>query len=835
VIRYGEPKLVLGALAVFCSVLRNEYVGDCLAPARLAPNVTARAHLPLRFEENVGQWDSHVRFATRSGGATIFIADDGPTIALSNGAKRAAIHMKLEGERESRPYGEKQLVTKSNFFIGNDPKSWHTNVPNYASVRAPGVVRGVDVVWHEGGGGLEYDLEVSKGVDARAIAFVIDGALSLDVAANGTLNIVTAAGMLAQQPPRVLQNGVELAARYRTDGATRAWLHIDAYDSSRSLLIDPMLVYSTYIGGTGTEGGTAIAVDSSGAAYVVGSTRYFALPTTTGAYETTYKTDPNDTAFVAKLDPTGSSLVYATYLGGSHVEEGLGVAVDPNGAVYVTGTTASTDFPTTTGAFQTSLNGVDAFVTKLDASGSSLVYSTLLGGSGGEQANAIALEANGDVDLVGFTTSADFPTTKGAYQALAAGNADGFVTKLDASGSSLVYSTYLGGSGSDDAVGLAIDQSGAVYVAGDTSSSDFPTTVGAYRTAYAPNPPLQQTLFVAKLDVASSSLEYSTYLGGADGDLCSGIAIDQNGNAYVTGVTQSSDFPTTANAFWKSCPGDRGVAFVTKLDTMGASLAYSTMLTCAGARGNGIAVNAKGEAIVTGYAQSDYPTTAGAFQTSKPSQGNSPFVTKLDASGALLVYSTFVGGGDTDDGNAIALDSSGDAYVTGVTSSVDFPATAAAYQAKNAGLADAFVAKLTQPELGPGAPCSLAEQCGSGYCVDGVCCDVACSGQCQACDVAGSAGKCTAVMGAPHGSRPACTACGSCDGTSTSMCSEPASATPCGASCCSSPNVCDPNGTCVVPTSSGCGCTTGEESPWFPALAAALIVGVAGKRRRTPR
>jgi hypothetical protein len=399
------------------------------------------------------------------------------------------------------------------------------------------------------------------------------------------------------------------------------------------------LVYSTYFGGSGGasggDNGNAIAVDSLGNAYVTGRTSSTDFPTTPGAFQTTYAGGFTD-AFVFQLNPAGSARVYSTYLGGTDEDAGHGIAVDSSGNAHVTGHTYSADFPTTLAAFQTTYGGnADAFVTKLNPAGSApLIYSTFLGGSGLEYGRGIAVGSLGNAYVAGQTDSINFPVTVGAFQTTSAGGTHAFVTKLNLTGSApLDYSTYLGGTGPDYGFGIAVDSSGSAYVTGLTSSTNFPTTVGAFQTTFAGGiAPGGTDAFVTKFNPAGSApLVYSTYLGGSSDDFGQSIALDSAGNAWVTGYTLSANFPTTAGAFQPTYAGGPVDAFVTKLNPAGsAPLVYSSYLGGSlNDFGTGIAVDIFGNAYATGYTQStNFPTTAGAFQTTYG--GNTDgYVTKI--------------------------------------------------------------------------------------------------------------------------------------------------------------------------------------------------------------
>jgi Beta-propeller repeat len=412
------------------------------------------------------------------------------------------------------------------------------------------------------------------------------------------------------------------------------------------------LVYSTYLGGRGADGGLGIAVDGAGSAYLTGYTGSADFPTTPGALDTSF--NGFDDAFVTKLASNGAKLLYSTYLGGSDGNDiGYGIAIGAADSAYVTGYTSSANFPTTPGAFDTSLNSFDAFVTKLAPDGRSLAYSTYLGGSATDLGFGIAVDAARSAYVTGETVSLDFPTTPGAFGSSLDLAQDAFVTKLAPNGASLVYSSYLGGSSYDNGVGVAVDAAGSAYLTGQTQSVDFPTTPGAFDTSAD-----GADEFVTKLAPDGASLVYSTYLGGGGGEYSFGIAVDGAGSAYVTGQTSSDNFPTTPGALSSSLDGPTD-AFATKLVPSGASLAYSTYLGGSSFDGGGgaIAVDAAGSAYVTGQTQSvDFPTTPGAFDTSLNGCCDA-FVTKLELPApAVTVLIDIKPGSDT---NPINLRSKG--------------------------------------------------------------------------------------------------------------------------------------------------------------------------------
>jgi MYXO-CTERM domain-containing protein len=648
---------------------------------RAAPPVTrrvdgSRGRFPVRFEANDGQLDARVRYLARAPGLAISLTDDGATMAL--GATRTPVTMRVRGAPASpRPEADGVLTGRSSYFIGNDRSRWRTDVPSFARVTYRGVAPGVDEVFHGEAGALEYDFIVAPGVRPESVEIAFDGADHVAIDARGALRVEAGGGVLVQPSPRVYQrsDGQELAVAggYRVTGPTTVAFEVGAYDHARALVIDPVLAYSSYLGGAGSDFGYGVALDASGAIYVTGFTSSANFPTR-DAYQATL--DGNDDVFVAKLDPTGTVLVYATYIGGSGNASGYGIAVDPTGAAYVTGSTDSADFPTE-GPIQAAPGGsLDAFVLKLTPSGSMLAYSTFLGGAAADSAYGVAVDSGGEAFVAGTTRSSDFPTASPS-QAAFGGVADAFVAELDASGHALVYSTYLGGSADDEGRGVAIDATGAAYVTGFTSSLDFPMAAGT--TPFQALNNGNENVFVAKLAPSDTSLAYATYLGGSEVDLGRAIAVDDAGAAYVTGNAASADFPTKS-AFQPTSAsnGSSTNAFVTKLDPKGATLTYSTYLGGTGGDfGESIAVDGKGHAFVAGYTGStDFPTEDATQPTNGASGtagGTNAFVAEVASTGSTLVYSTYLGGSVGDSAEAIAVGPSGDAYVAGYTVSPDFP------------------------------------------------------------------------------------------------------------------------------------------------------------------
>jgi hypothetical protein len=604
-----------------------------------------------------------------------------------------------------------RLETRISYFIGNDPEEWHPDVPVWGGVRYVDLYPGVDLEVHSENGQIVQRVVADGAADLSAVRLRVEGAEEVAVASQ-RLRLHTAVGELTL--PLLTVEGAPPGAGPTAFHPAPGTCELQSPFASASAAPDRStqagnrsdLAYATFLGGSGGEYGEAIAVDESGAAYVAGDTGSSDFPITPGAFDTT--PDGAD-AFVAKLDPAGSALAYATFLGGSEWDVGCAIAVDASGAACVVGRTRSPDFPTTPAAFDTTYHGGylgDAFVARLNPEGSGLAYATFLGGSDDEEGWAVAVDASGAAYVAGETESSDFPTTPTAFDTTYNGGywGDAFVAKLNPEGSALAYATFLGGSGWDCGNAIAVDASGAACVAGLTDSPDFPTTPAAFDTTLNG----YHDTFVARLDPDGSALAYATFLGGSGSDDGCGVAVDALGAVYVAGWTGSPDFPATPAAFDTTFNG-RTDAFVARLDPAGSELAYATFLGGSDEDyGVTLAVNASGAAYIAGETRSsDFPTTPTAFDTTFNGGLDDAFVAKLNATGSGLIYATFLGGFDQDDGHAIAVDASGAAYVAGWTESPDFPTTPASFDTALSGSMDAFVAKLVTnglPTLGTITP-----------------------------------------------------------------------------------------------------------------------------------
>ena len=667
------------------------------------------------FIENRGQVADGIRYYS-AGNPAIAFREDGIMYLLSDvrsdeirktGAQDIAITpdrqagdqsttmshaylIRFRGANPTSPTAMERRQSLSNYLLGNDPSRWRTNVPEFGKVVYPNLYDGIDLTYSSGADGIKYEFAVRPGIDPAAIEIEVDGLESL-LLDERTLVARTAAGDVRDSPPVSFDSAdAEVDCRFVLHESDSYGFECGGRDESKTLIIDP-LIYSTFLGGGNWDGANAVAIDSSGNAFVTGWTRSVNFPITPGAFSV--NNHGWEDVFVVKLNDTGSGPLYSTYLGGTSADIGLSITVDASGKAYVAGKTMSRDFPVTPGAYDQGFNNpdyeYDAFVAKIGAAGNSLVYSTFLGGNHSDIARSIVIDGSGSAFVAGETVSPTFPVTPGAYDK-SYDNGDAFVTKFNPSGSALVYSTLLGGNESDHACAIKIDAAGNSFVAGWTTSPNFPVTLGAFQKSRRGT----EDAFVTKLRADGAALLYSTFLGGDDNDRAWGIAADSAGSAYITGETYSPGFPTTRGAIDRTYDGADDV-FVTKMNATGTGLIYSTFLGGTGGEvGYSIAVDALGNAYVTGETGSpEFPTTPGAFDRTHNGLPD-VFVVNITANGSWLGYSTFIGGGSWDCGFGITLDESRLTYVAGEAWSVDFPVTPGAFDSNLSGYREGFVTKL---------------------------------------------------------------------------------------------------------------------------------------------
>lgn len=664
--------------------------------------------LPMTFEANLGQVDPEVKYLSRGHGYQVYLTAGEAVLVLMRPENEERGKSSLDGESRRSEYAEgilrfkldrpaaddqvlglAPLPGKSNYFLGNDPSQWRREIPHYGRVEYREVYPGIGLAFYGTQQSLEYDFIVQPGADPGRISLAIEGAERMELDPNGDLVLTVRGEKVYHRSPKIYQESGKtkqaVTGRYVLQGGGRIGFEVDRYDRAKPLVIDPVIDYSTFIGGIGSDEGLAIALDSQQNVYVTGTT-YSNNFNVLAPLQTNNRGGKYD-AFVTKIDAAGANIVYSTYLGGSSEDEGRGIAVNAQGQAYIAGITNSPDF-NVKNPWQANLNGIteDAFITKIDEFGSDLLFSTYLGGSNIDQAFAIALDGAGNAYVAGSTNSPDFKT-RNPLQGVFQGNYDVFLTKIKADGTDLFYSTYLGGTAFDEAYGVTVDAGGNAYLTGVTASTNFPVL----------NPLQAQSggggadVFVTKVNAQGSALSYSTYLGGSGVDIAYGIDLDQNVNVYLTGHTFSANYPTL-NAL-QATPRGGADAFITRINGSGTGLVYSTFLGGSlGDFGRGIAVDGNGFAYVVGRTISTNFNTFNALQATNRGDFDA-FVAKVSPAGSQLVYSTYLGGNAEDLGLGIAVDGAGNAYVTGDTYSTNFN-TKNPLQAANRGGFDAFVARI---------------------------------------------------------------------------------------------------------------------------------------------
>lgn len=730
--------------------------------------LAAYGRLPIAFEKNEGQSDPRVKFLAHGQGYSLFLTKNEAVLSLSanaagthsaqprgarpNTGKDAVVRLSLEA---SNPNPEVEGVElqpgKSNYLIGNDPSRWQRNVPLYSRVQYRDVYPGVDAVYYGNQSQLETDFVVAPGSRPDSIRLHVKGGDGIQLGPQGDLAITTAAGDLTLKRPDAYQqiNGArhEVAANFALASPDSIGINIGTYDATKPLVIDPVVVYSTYLGGANVPTGlattfaNAVAIDGSGNAYVVGSTDTTNFPTTTGALQT-QNNNGKGYAFVTKLNPTGTSLVYSTYLGGTTGNSAVAIALDSSGDAYVTGGTTSSDFPLTASPIEsvappTATGGSGAgFFSKLDPNGASLIYSTYLGGNGFQDSpTGIAVDANGNAYIAGATSSTNFPitpqfalqTNNNAAGAGGPGGNNVFLSRIDPTKpglSGLVYSTYMGGTSNDGASAIAVDANFNAYITGYATSSDFPMSLNNNAVQSTLNGP--QDAFVARIDTtqsAQSSLIYSSFLGSSSSasqpEAGNCIAVDSSANAYIGGSTYDTTFPTTVGAFEQNFPANSqndSTGFVAKFNTAptatsSTSLVWATYLggAISGDQPHAMAVDSAGNVYLTGETwsqeipQGNYPSTAGAPYTNGVAGLQQGYVAVLAADGSAVGFSTYYGQGTASPSGqsvlplGLALDTASppDVFIVGTTISTKFPTTAGSFQTKLQGFRDGFVAELS--------------------------------------------------------------------------------------------------------------------------------------------
>jgi uncharacterized protein (TIGR03437 family) len=734
--------LFLGGIIAGCDNLEDQFwydlfIGDYYSAACDLVDLIESSSVPgqlasMTFEANLGQTDARYPYLARGKQHSILLSAAEMTFELPDKASGSRmIHAHLEGANSGAQSRAMEPQTgRVNYLIGNDPNKWVKDIPTFARIAFANVYPGVDVQYHGAGGFVEYDFIVAPGADPRVIRMNFAGADAVRVVPGGSLSVASGKRTLQWKKPVIYQEndqGVRTAVegRYKVEAQGAVGFELGVYDLKRPLVIDPVVTYATYFGTANTDGAARVAADAGGNAYIIGGTNASSFPVTPG---TAYNpgTSLTGDVLLAKVAADGKTMVFTTHLGGGTTDTGFGIALDSSGNIYLTGLTFSDDFPHTANLTpNTILPASVCFVTKLNSTGNTIVYSTLIGGSKGDGCSAVGVDATGSAVVVGGTGSPDFPTVNAVQKTLKTSgasqyNADAFIAKLSPDGSKLTYSTYFGGLSPDFATAVAVDAAGNAYVTGYTLSPDFPVSSGAFQTTYGGGGGQFSSIvdtgdaFVVKM-TPTGTVSYATFLGGKQDDVAAGIAIDSQGNAYVAGATLSKDFPLQ-QAFqtaYKGAGGDTrlngGDGFIAELNASGSSLLFSSYLGGSlDDRAAGVAVDSSGNIWVAGHTMSnDFPVTADAPQAKNAGDDGSgsnllrlgdAFLVEIGTS-RKIAFGTYLGGTSTDWAGGVALDGQGGVVIAGGTTSKDFPSSAGVYQAKYAGAdlgipsGDAFIAR----------------------------------------------------------------------------------------------------------------------------------------------
>lgn len=716
---HQRAALILAIASLLSALVPNTHLvtAPIAAQNRLAHATPSEAlnSVPMNFEANRGQADADVKFVGRGNGFGVLLKADGAVLALQNRRQEPAdesasrsrqssnesvpahlVTMKLDGaDSTAFVSGVQEQTARANYFIGDDPSKWIHDVETYSGVRYSSVYRGVDLIFHSNERQLEYDFMVAPGADATNIRLRFDGVERLTLANEGALILKTPAGDLRHERPIAYQEKaglrIPVTAAFKELGDGTIGFQVGDYDQSLPMVIDPVLVYSTYAGGSASDFGRGITVDAGGNAYVVGdsfSSDFLFRASTT-----------NSDVFIGILASNGLLLTYG-FFGGAKNDTATGLTVDGSGNVYLCGSTESVDFPKVNSVGLALLGASDAFVIKMTPNLQQFFYSSLIGGSGQESGVSVATDAAGSAYISGRTTSADLPLVGAIQVSYGGGDSDAFVSKLAPDGTTLIYSTYLGGNGTEDSLnrsGISVDTAGNAYVTGDTQSANFPLK-NAVEPAKNGNTSTSDA-FVAVINPSGSDFVYSTYLGGLNDDFGLAIATDSLKNAYVAGKTKSTSFPGSTATRTSTTTSD---AFVAKLNPTGSAISYLTFV--GGPSGddaaNAIAVDSSGNAVIAGSAGQGVPTVS-SIQSFFKGGADDALIAKLSASGAVS-FSTYLGGSGDEEAFGVALGTDGAIYVTGVTDSLDF-LIVEPLRAINAGVRDIFIAKI-DPNTTPNKP-----------------------------------------------------------------------------------------------------------------------------------
>jgi hypothetical protein len=752
----------------------NNVLAADSASAPPSPLLQNYLGLPLSFEANRGQAPSPYGFVAHGPGYALGVAPSEVALTLhspgskpsdsksfldrqfakwlpAEGGRTSEVHLRLTGGNpEAAITGLDELPGRSNYFIGNDPSQWRIQVPQYRRVRMAGVYPGTDLVFYGNPRQLEYDFQVQPGADPSQIRFAISGAQAVSLDAAGNVVLETTAGELRLKSPvayqKIAGNRQAVESRFRMLASGEIGFKLGPYDATQPLVIDPVLVYSVLVDGNQGSEVLGITVDGNGNAYITGNTCSTDFPTTAGPLQsghTGFSFFCED-VFVMKLDPTASSLIFSDFIGGSGAESGTRLTLDNSHNIYVVGLTASSNFPTSATAVKRQLGtqqpscplvaGIgspcfDAFALKLSADGSTLLYSTLLGGSYTDIATDVKVNSNLEAYVVGVTMSSNFVPQPNGLQTTFGGGlcqqslrpcADIFLVKLNADGSAAPYVTYFGGNGEESAAAMILDGSGNVYIAG--SSENVATSQVQTTTIIPPSggvPGGDCEVWVGKLNPGNppnQQLIYSTVIQGENDEGASDLKVDANGFAYVVGATSSPHFPTTSGVFQPSFGGPSsntfcqaeeltsvlapacGDAFVLKLDPNGQSLTFSTFLGGSDVDdASGIAFDSQGHIWLVGRtASADFqlsPQPQGTYYTlSSPSSAG--YLAEISSDATQVLFATLLeSGSGLSRANVIFMDTADNAWITGISGDFTFPITPGTYPFDTASTPAGFLQK----------------------------------------------------------------------------------------------------------------------------------------------
>jgi hypothetical protein len=678
----------------------------------------------LHFVQNLGQMSDAVKYHVSIPHGTIYFTPQGLTYQLLDAQKSADIvrenniKMVFVGANENPGIeGLARSDARMNYFLGNDPQKWVADAPSYQGVRYRELYAGINLLVYGMDGKFKQEYLVKAGARVGDIKVRYQGVEKLQINNKGQLEIYTRSGVIREDAPFSYQlidgRKVEVESSYTLLEGNILGFDVGEYRKDVDLIIDPELLYSTFLGGRDWDGAYEMTYDENGYAYITGETDSPDFPTKAGAFDRSYGN--NGDCFVTKLDPEGKKIIFSTFLGGSRRDLGNGIKVDSKGYVYVTGETESPNFPVKK-AWDKSFNGdADIFVTVLNSNGSNLQYSTFLGGNGWDEgidmdiyeAKSTPAEAGvtakkyATVYVLGEVYRGNFPVTKNAYDKTHNGGDDLVVLSLNAKGK-LDWATFLGGSGDEDAQWLTIDDEKNVYVSGYTNSKDYPTSEFAYDKTHGGGG--ESDAIISKLDPKGTKLLASTYFGESGDDRAEAHAVDMNHNVVIVGPTYSRNLPTTANAFSKTYNGGERDGFIAKFTPMLESLIFMTYL--GGAKNDDaeeVALDSVGRVYVTGDIDStNFPVTKDAYQ--KKLKGDEDiYLSVFSEDGTTLIYSTYLGGSYEDDASLIGVDGYGNCYVGGYSESPNFPLTQGAVDRNFGGTEEAVVAKFHIPAPGPTA------------------------------------------------------------------------------------------------------------------------------------